>query len=66
MNGIVDGLSRQTLTAFVLFIILVWISGALGIVLVGILRPELPGVVVAIADPNGTAASRSDQREGNN
>ena len=58
MNEVVDSISERTITAFLLLMILVWIFVAVGVVLAGLLRPQLPRPIVAIMDPTGTAEAR--------
>jgi ABC-type transport system involved in cytochrome bd biosynthesis fused ATPase/permease subunit len=52
-NKFLGKVSSATLTAFLVFIILVWLSTAIGRVLAGLL-PQIPAPVRAIMDPETT------------
>lgn len=58
MNEVVESISERTITAFLLLMVLVWLFVAVGVVLAGLLRSQLPRPLVAIMDPTGTAEAR--------
>jgi len=58
IKDIADDISARTITAFLLLMVLVWLFGALGIVLAGLLRPQLPAPAARIMDPAGVADAR--------
>lgn len=62
MSDILDSISEQTITAFVLLMLLTWLFVGVGVVLAGLLRPQLPAPAVAIMDPAGVADERQDAR----